>query len=176
MMLAKGDKKQRHFLSLYEPVHERFERFCRVRVGGSMDFRDLVNETLLIAFQKFEGLKSEKAFLSFLIGISIRILANQGRKQRRTEPITAAALEQFYSPSRSEALAEVHLLYQAIAKLPAEQKECIILFEISGFSVKEIAALHGVSREAVKKRLQRARKRLAELLLIAPLSRNEKVK
>lgn len=175
-MLAKNDKKQRHFLSLYEPVHERFERFCRVRADGGMDFRDLVNETLLIAFQKFEGLKSEKAFLSYLIGISIRLLANHRRKQGRFEPISEITLEERYSPARSEQLAEVHLLYQAIAKLPVEQKESIILYEISGFSMKEIAQLHSVSIEAVKKRLQRGRKRLAALLSSAPVSPNEKMK
>ena len=175
-MLANKDRKQRHFLNLYEPVHERFERFCRVRVSGTMDFRDLVNETLLIAFEKFEGLKSEKAFLSYLIGISIRLLANQRRKQRKIEPISEAILAQRHSPARSESLAEVQFLYQAIAQLPVEQKESIILHEISGFSVREIAALHQVSAEAVKKRLQRGRKRLAELLLSTPLVPNEKAK
>lgn len=175
-MLAKNDRKQRHFLNLYEPVHERFERFCRVRANGAMDFRDLVNESLLVAFQKFEDLQSEKAFLSFLIGISIRILANHRRKQGRFEPITEITMEESYSPARSEQLAEVHLLYQAIAKLPPEQKESIILYEISGFSMKEIAQLHEVSIEAVKKRLQRGRKRLTELLTSTPVSPNEKMK
>ncbi len=71
------DKKQKDFLKLYEPIHNRFERFCRARVFGNMDYKDLINESLLIAFEKFYSLKSEKAFLSFLIGISIRVLANQ---------------------------------------------------------------------------------------------------
>ncbi len=175
-MLAKNEKRQKHFLSLYKPIHERFERFCRVRANGAMDFRDLVNETLLVAFQKFEGLQSEKAFLSFLIGISIRILANHRRRQRRFEPISEITQQELYSPARSEQLAEVHILYQAIAKLPVAQKESIILYEISGFSIKEIAQLHGVTIEAVKKRLQRGRKRLAELLTSTPVSPNEKMK
>ena len=69
-------KQQQNFLKLYEPVHDRFERFCRARVFGNMEYQDLMNDTLLVAFQKFDTLKSEKAFLSFLIGISVRILAN----------------------------------------------------------------------------------------------------
>ena len=46
--------KQAHFLLLYEPVHDRFERFCRARAFGEMDFRDLINETLLIAYQRMD--------------------------------------------------------------------------------------------------------------------------
>ena len=78
-------KKQEQFLELYEPIHDRFERFCRARVYGNMDFRDLINETLLIAFEKFETLKSSDAFLSFLFGISVRILANKNRKNKEDE-------------------------------------------------------------------------------------------
>ena len=59
--------KQIAFLNLYEPIHANFERFCRARVYGNMDYKDLINETLLVAFNKFETLKEDKAFLSFLL-------------------------------------------------------------------------------------------------------------
>ena len=74
--------KQDIFLELYKPVHERFERFCRARVYGDMDYKDLMNDTLLVAYQKFESLKSKEAFLSFLFGISIRLLANNNKKKK----------------------------------------------------------------------------------------------
>ena len=75
-------KKQKEFLALYEPIHDDFERFCRARVYGYMDFRDLMNETLLKAFEKFEELRSKEAFLSYLLSISVRILANNKRKRK----------------------------------------------------------------------------------------------
>ena len=59
-------KKQKEFLALYEPIHMDFERFFRARVYGDMEFRDLMNETLLKAFEKFDELRSKKAFLSYL--------------------------------------------------------------------------------------------------------------
>jgi DNA-directed RNA polymerase specialized sigma24 family protein len=79
--MRKG-KQQEYFLKLYEPIHDRFERFCRARVFGNMEYQDLMNDTLLVAYQKLETLKSEKAFLSFLIGISVRILANHHKKKK----------------------------------------------------------------------------------------------
>jgi DNA-directed RNA polymerase specialized sigma24 family protein len=48
----------------------------------------------------------------------------------------------------------------ALAELPAEQRESIVLFEIEGWQVEEIAELHGVSMSAVKSRLARGRARL----------------
>ena len=159
-----NDSKQKKFLELYEPVHDRFERFCRARVFGQMEFRDLMNDTLVIAYQKFEVLKSEKAFLSFLFGISIRVLSNYRKKRKEENGVDDQILLNIPSDAQTDADAEVYLLHQAISKLASEQKESIILYEISGFSIKEIAALHQVSESAVKKRLERGRKKLAQLL------------
>jgi RNA polymerase sigma-70 factor (ECF subfamily) len=157
--------KQEHFLSLYEPIHDRFERFCRARVYGNMEYQDLMNDTLLIAFQKFETLKSDKAFLSFLFGISVRILANNNKKKKEVGLIE---VDQIFSlpdlNNDSSKDAEVHFLYQALAKLNDEQRESIILFEISGFSIKEISEIQSVSESAVKQRLKRGREQLLSIL------------
>ena len=156
--------KQRKFLSLYEPVHDRFERFCRARVFGQMDFRDLMNDTLVIAYQNFSKLKSEKAFLSFLFGICVRVLSNYAKKKRETDYIEEHDLLNVASDIRTDGDIEVYFLHQALSKLPEEQKESIILFEITGFSVKEIATLHQVSSAAVRQRLVRGRRKLAQIL------------
>ena len=50
-------EQQEKFLTLYKPIHDRFERFCRARVFGNMEYQDLMNETLLVAFKKFNTLK-----------------------------------------------------------------------------------------------------------------------
>lgn len=157
--------KQKKFLSLYEPIHDRFERFCRVRVFGQMEYRDLMNDTLVIAYQKFQELKSEKAFLSFLFGISVRVLSNHYKKKREKDYINDNDLLNVSSTSYSDRDVEIHILYNALAKLPNEQSESLILFEITGFSIKEIAALHKVSISAVKQRLVRGRKKLYKLLM-----------
>lgn len=73
--------KQEEFLALYEPVHERFERFCRARVYGNLDYRDLMNDTLIVAYTKIDELKSNDAFVYFLFGIAVRILSNNKRKK-----------------------------------------------------------------------------------------------
>ena len=49
---------------------------------------------------------------------------------------------------------------RALAALPAVQREAVVLFELEGYPVEEIAALQGVSASAVKSRLARGRARL----------------
>ena len=168
--------KQDTFLKLYEPIHDRFERFCRARVYGDMDFRDLMNESLLVAFEKFETLRSKEAFLSFLFGISVRVLANyhQKKKVNRIEKDDQIHLIQDKSAD-SQLDADVHYLHQALTKLSDDQRECIILFEISGFSIKEIAEIQQASESAVKQRLKRGREKLFEILTFESSFINENV-
>ena len=157
--------KQNHFLKLYRPVHDRFERFCRARVSGEMPYEDLINESLLVAYKKMNEIKNEEAFLSFLIGISIRILANSRRKKKAETVEDDLILKNYADPNNAiEKQFEVELLHQALAQLPELQKEALILFEITGFNIKEIMAIQNSGTSAVKQRLARGRKELAKIV------------
>ncbi|MBL4669797.1 MAG: RNA polymerase sigma factor [Flavobacteriales bacterium] len=162
--MRKGNKQQQKFLTLYEPVHDRFERFCRARVFGNMEYQDLMNDTLLVAFEKLATLKSEKAFLSFIIGISVRILANHHKKKKEEAYPQQQGFDVLDVNSATERDAEIYLLHKALAMLPEQQRECIILFEISGFPIKEIMIIQNISESAVKQRLKRGREKLTEIL------------
>ncbi|MDC0257248.1 RNA polymerase sigma factor [Crocinitomicaceae bacterium] len=155
--------KKAAFMDLYTPVHDRFERFCRARVYGDTDFKDLMHDSIVIAFEKFDKLEDPKAFLHFLFGISIRVLANTNRKQRLIHMSDEAQRipDESFRADRNE---DVHLLYQALAKLPDQQREALVLFEISDFSIAEIADLQASGISAVKQRFARGRKALLALL------------
>lgn len=166
-------KKQTHFLKLYEPIHNRFERFCRARVYGSMEYKDLMNESLLIAFEKLDSLKSEKAFLSFLIGISIRVLANYNKKKKEDSITKTEQLNLIDNNTKTDKDAEIYMLHKALNELPETQKEALILFEISGFSIKEVAKIQEASESAIKQRLKRGREKLTEILTFESLPKKE---
>jgi len=155
--------KKAAFMELYTPVHERFERFCRARVYGDTDYKDLMHDTIVIAFEKFEKLEDPKSFLHFLFGISIRVLANTNRKQRLVH-LSDEAQRIPDESQRADRNEDVQLLYQALSKLPEQQREALVLFEISGFSIAEIADLQNSGISAVKQRLSRGRKTLLVLL------------
>lgn len=150
------------FMSLYEPVHARFERFCQARAYGQMDWKDLMQDTVVVALKRLDELKNPGAFLSFLCGIAIRLLSNSNRK-RKEEYLTSYELILNNVPAagnNAEALMNRDLLYTALGKLPEVQREAIILFELSGFSIREIAEMQSSGESAVKQRLLRGRQQL----------------
>ncbi|MNK12948.1 RNA polymerase sigma factor [compost metagenome] len=152
-------------MELYEPVHVRFEKFCKARAYGNFNFKDLMHDALVVAYERFDSLKSEGAFLHFLFGIVIRLLANENRKissERLSDHMQAYNYS--VESDRTDKLLEINLLYEAISQLPDLQKESLILFEISGFSIREVAELQQSSEDAVKQRLVRGRKKLLELM------------
>lgn len=164
-----AEEKQKAFMKLYEPVHAQFERFCKARVYGQLDFKDLMHDSLIIAFNKFESLKEERAFLHFLFGIAIRILSNNKKKKSLDyHDNLNSVVSSTPVLSDTERNIELEHLKIALSRLPEEQKEAILLFEIGGFSIKEIASLQESSESAVKQRLSRGRQNL--LVLLTPKS------
>jgi RNA polymerase sigma-70 factor (ECF subfamily) len=128
-----------------------------------MDFKDLMHDTVVIAFQKFDPETYPGSFLSFLFGIAIRVLANNKRRLDKSK-LHLESCETF--EDRSEKEHEIEHLYTALNMLPEIQKETIILFEIVGYSIKEISALQGAGESAVKQRLLRGRAQLKEVLTL----------
>ena len=151
------------FLSLYEPVHQSFERFCKARAYGQMPFKDLMQETLLIAYSKLDQVKDHEKFLFFLFGIATRVLANDRRKVKYADLNEVAEANHIQLPEANRK-SEVEGLYKALSILPVDQRDALVFFEIVGFSVREIAAYQNKSEEAVRQSLFRGRQRLCALL------------
>jgi RNA polymerase sigma-70 factor (ECF subfamily) len=157
--------KKKQFMELYRPVHGSFERFCKARSYGVCDFNDLMHDTLVIAFEQFGTLKNKEVFLSFLFGIANKVHANFRRK-RKTLPFSdVKGVENTQDTTFSiEKNFRHDELYEALHQLPEAYRNCVILYEIAGFSIKETAAIQECSTDAIKQRLSRGRKMLAEAL------------
>jgi RNA polymerase sigma-70 factor (ECF subfamily) len=79
------------------------------------------------------------------------------------------SLERLRSKGTSaETLLDVQALYRALNRLPEKQRNAVVLFEINGFSVREIAGMQASTEASVKMKLSRGRKRLRELLTDTP--------
>ena len=157
--------KRKQFMELYKPVHGSFERFCKARSYGVCDFNDLMHDTLVIAFERFEGLKNNEAFLYFLFSIANKVHANFRRKSKTQSFSDVKGIDN--TPDANffiEKKIQHDELYEALNLLTEEYRNCLILFEIAGFSIKETAAIQECSTDAVKQRLSRGRKMLAAAL------------
>jgi len=152
-------RKQREFMKAYEPIHENFVRFCKARSYNVMPFEDLVNESVLKAYQNWMKIDKKDALLYYLFGTARNIVLNAIRKKKETT-IDAISAENYRVENTAESDLEIAYLYQQINRLSENKKEALILFEINGFSIKEIAKMQDSTEGAVKVMLSRARKEL----------------
>ncbi len=168
---ANRDQKQKEFLELYEPSRESLVRFARSMSRNNEDAKDLVQDTILTAFDKFQNLKNHQAFTSFLFTIASRIHKRKTwRKRLFANFIDTESKDYIFDnlvskDSNPENLADIEALYIALDFLPPKQKEAVVLFEIIGLSMEEISEIQGGSISGVKSRVQRGRKALEDLLV-----------
>ncbi len=172
--LSRMDARTERFRQLLEPVHDRVLTFARGLCKSAADGDDLFQESALRAFTKLDALREDGAFRTWLFRIVVSVHRKRARRAfwRRFLPLgdgpdgeddaSPASGERDYrvsawSPDAGDATARARA---ALATLSAEQREAIVLFEMEGWQVDEIAQLQNVTTSAVKSRLARGRDRL----------------
>ena len=142
--------------------------------GNPTDAEDLLQETYLRAYRGFSGFEPGTNLSGWLYRILRNTFINTYRK-RLHEPRTVP--EDWYRSSNGaqrnvEASAEATVidsipdqrLQDALASLPERYRRVVLLFDVEGFSYKEIAGIVGIPRGTVMSRLHRGRKALKERL------------
>jgi RNA polymerase sigma-70 factor (ECF subfamily) len=157
--------KQEKFLLLFNPIKKNLWRFCLSITYCYDDAKDLLQDTIEIAYKDFDNLKHYEAFLSWLFSIASRKNYSQIRKNLKNETYKEENFEYLESgETQPDKLFELKLLSEALNLLPYEQKEAIILSNIMGFSQKEVSNIQGVSIETLKQRIYRGKTELKLLL------------
>jgi RNA polymerase sigma-70 factor (ECF subfamily) len=150
---------------LVEEAYPRLERFAISICRNKNEAEEVISETMLIAIEKYQSLKDETTFISFLFTIASRVKVNLFRKNNRFISMEAEYFDFLRSSVQSpEDLMDIRLLYEALDKLEYKMREAIILFDITGLTYKEIALIQNSTLVAVKLRIHRGRKKLAKLL------------
>lgn len=134
-------------------------------LGNHADAEDVTQEAFVSAYTSLHTLKEPKKFEGWVVSIARQTASKLRRKQRREDAATAAlptdAVRQ-PDPGREELR---RLLRAEIERMDDEPREVLLLHYHAGMNAREIAAALDINREAVKKRLQRARQSLSENLL-----------
>lgn len=165
------EERQERFLALLDPVYQRLESFAFAMERDRQQAFDLVGETVLRAYEHFDALSDPTAFLSWILTIAARIC----KRRRWRRRFFGEYDEQYAASLRSDSNApdlstDIAALYDALAMLPAKQREAIVLHEITGLPLNDIILVQGGTLSALKVRLHRGRKELARLLGAPDLS------
>jgi len=163
--IDKSKNKQIQFMALYGPNHSRLSRFCRAISRDNEEAKDLLSETALNAFEHFDKLRKPESFVYYLFGMASRLHRKKTRRLKFRGVFSQEQAENIIDRSaRPDDGLELQLLFEAMQKLPIEQREALTLFEISGFSLVEISEMQHCSLSAAKARISRARQKLSSML------------
>ena len=144
-------------------------RAFAISLCGNVDRADdLVQETLLRALANIESFQPGTNMPAWLFTILRNHFRSEYRKRRReVEDSDGRYAETLKTQPDQYGQVEFREFQQALAQLPADQREALILVGASGFSYEEAATICGCAVGTIKSRVNRARTRLAELMQIA---------
>lgn len=157
--------KRNAFMQAYQPCHEPFARYCSALAYGRMDAEDLMQDVLMNAFQRYERIQQKDKLLYYLLRAARNRATSVWRVGRRNTAISekqSARLREH--GANAELLVDVKILYEAMDTLPANQRDALVLFEVTGLSMAEIAVIQGTNENAVKTRVSRARSAVRAML------------
>ncbi|MCK5741266.1 MAG: RNA polymerase sigma factor [Chlorobi bacterium] len=169
------NRNKEKFWLLMKQAHKALDRYSKATAFRKEEAEDIFQETVMNAHENFESLRSEKAFLSFLFTIARRVQVDIRRKTSRIVLTEDDAADRLSSATTSpEEETDIAFLKENINKLPENYKEIIILAELTGLPLKDVAKIQNSTMTATKVRLFRARRKLASLMgLNDPISESD---
>ncbi len=153
---------------------ERVAAFLLRMVGDHATAMDLTQETFVRLYTSRHSYKPLAAFSTYLFHIATNLARSHARWKSRhpTVPMEDEQGELVHepvdpqlSPDGAAALHEkTAMVNQAIAALPTDLREALMLFTVQDMSHADIAATLGCSAKAVEVRIYRARQMLKDAL------------
>jgi RNA polymerase sigma-70 factor, ECF subfamily len=151
---------------------------CRRLLGDPADAADATQEVYVRVVRSVLGFRGDAAFGTWLHRVTVNVCATALRRRGdvRARGQVAGAVP-FAAPGARDVLAAPedpaeHVAQRdaagriaaAIAQLPDDARQVVVLRDVQGLSTKQAAAVLGISEGAVKVRLHRAHARLRELV------------
>jgi RNA polymerase sigma factor (sigma-70 family) len=161
-------ESRRRFLALVDDLRPDLHRYCARMVGSAADGEDIVQDTLATAYFQLATLDERPALRAWLFRIAHnRALDHLRRYDRRMgEPLDdagdlpAGELEADAALARDQS---VRAAFSRFLELAPTQRSCVILKDVLGCSLEEMAETLALSVPAIKAALHRGRTRLRQL-------------
>ena len=141
----------------------RLRRYARALVSDRARADDLVQDTLERAWNKFHLWRPGSDLRAWLFTVMHNVHVNQVRASRNHTMLDDDGEEMAVAPVQGAAL-EIRDLERALALIPAEQREVLLLIALEDMTYAEVANALGIPIGTVMSRLSRAREKLRGLM------------
>jgi RNA polymerase sigma-70 factor, ECF subfamily len=160
------------FVAHYEEVHQQAWRLALYLCGRREDAEDLLSEAVARAIRGFEKLRDPGSFHWWFLKLLRNLHIDHCRSRKRQldvadfgdDALVWERLGRYPMMSGPQKKLEYRQVFRALDRLPEALRLPLALTALEGLSIAETAKVMSLSPTAVKVRVHRARKKLAEML------------
>ncbi len=156
----------------FEPLVKRYEQrvfgFLYTLIPDTELARDLTQDTFVRAWQMLHRFDPHRPLINWLLAIARNLMRDDRRRSRRIlrpiEPVMSENILIDPGPAPDAGIENEdrrRVLGEALARLPAREREVIILKDLEALSYAEIAQILGIPTGTVASRVFSARRALA---------------
>ncbi|MEV0381089.1 sigma-70 family RNA polymerase sigma factor [Nonomuraea sp. NPDC050643] len=160
------DERPARFEAVYREAYGRIMAYAARRCDSPQDAADVVAETFTVAWRRMDELPPGDEAILWLYGVARRVLANhhrsEGRRQARSVGLDARMADLYADSPGGEA--ELEAIAQVFRALSDDDRELLSLVAWEELDREQIATALGLSRNVVRVKLHRARRRFARAL------------
>lgn len=150
---------------IWRDYHSGLLSFIRRRVGAADLAEDILQDVFVKAHSRLDTLADTDRVQSWLYQIARNTIIDFHRTRKNTEPLPDEMAEQPEHDDDEEWWELGKCLLPMIERLPEGYREAILLSEIDGLPLKEVARRLNLSLPGAKSRVQRGRERLKGIFL-----------
>jgi RNA polymerase sigma-70 factor, ECF subfamily len=165
----KGDAKALN--ELFKMASAPALRFSRDFCRDPHEAEDLAQDVMTTLLRTLPTFRGESSLSTWTYTVARRACVRRRQRLARQRPLEDAGPHQLEAPAgESEPLCRLErrrlgeALERAIAALPQQQREVLVLRDVEGLPASEVAQIVGIGERAVKSRLHRARLAVREQL------------
>jgi RNA polymerase sigma-70 factor (ECF subfamily) len=153
------------FALLVDRHHARMARYAFHLLGSEAEAEEAVQDSFVRAYRSLSSYREQDQFGAWIL----RILVNRCRtrlvRDKRREEVAATWVREAEQPFEpSERLAMRDELAVALAQLPGDQREAVVLRYADELGYDEISSITGAGISALKMRVKRGCERLRAIL------------
>ena len=128
---------------------------------------DAMQDTFVTVFRKLDKFSGESAFSTWLYRVTINTCYDQLRKRKRHQ---TEALPEHHDPADPTSQSEFDAvevrpdIASALAQIPEDFRNAVVLSDLQGLPLSEVAEIIGAPVGTIKSRIFRGRRLLADIL------------
>lgn len=146
---------------------QNLENFALALCRQKETAKDLISNTVMIAYEQFDNLRNKQAFLSFLYTICKREFYSKFQNKSDQIPLDDFSINTLYRIELSiEDRLDIEFILYELDKMDSDTKDAVLLHYVSGLTYVEIANIQSKTKDAVKMSVHRAKNQIRENLRI----------